>query len=79
MADKVKNAGKTAQTGQAGWIAFLPYGLPVLGGAIGMAWARWGTDAFNPMAAVAAGAVAGRLIAVALVRRLEAARARRRD
>ncbi len=42
---------------------FLPYGLPVLGGAIGMFWARYGTDHFNPVFAVAGGVIAGIFLA----------------
>lgn len=42
---------------------FLPYALPVLGGAIGMFWARYGTEHFNPVIAVAGGVIGGVLIA----------------
>ncbi|WP_425044262.1 hypothetical protein [Primorskyibacter sp. S87] len=50
--------------------ASLPYVLPVLGAAIGMFWARYGTEHSNPVIWVAAGAVIGRLAAMVLVRML---------
>jgi positive regulator of sigma E activity len=53
--------------------AALPYVLPVLGAAIGMFWARYGTEHSNPVLWVAGGAVAGRLLAMVVVRMLDRA------
>lgn len=53
--------------------ASLPYVLPVLGAAIGMFWARYGTEHSNPVLWLAVGAVAGRLLAMVIVRMMDRA------
>ncbi len=57
--------------GQRGLTTFLPYALPVLGAAIGMFWARYGTEHSNPVLWVAVGAILGRLLAMVLVRMMD--------
>ena len=51
-----------------GFLTFLPYGLTVLGGAIGVFYVRYGTETGNPLIGVAIGAIAGRLAAVLIGR-----------
>lgn len=66
MAERVQKGGAAA---------FLPYALPVLGGAIGVFWIRYGTETGNPVIGVAAGAILGRLLAAGILRIAQARRA----
>ncbi|MFD3189169.1 hypothetical protein ACFMPD_02700 [Sedimentitalea sp. HM32M-2] len=51
-------------------IVALPYVLTVFGGLVGIAWVNMTPNA-SPILGIAGGAIAGRLIAVVLVRGLE--------
>ncbi len=53
---------------QGGFLTFLPYGLTVLGAAIGMFYVRYGTETGNPMIGIAIGAVLGRVAAGLILR-----------
>lgn len=46
---------------------FLPYGLPVLGAAIGMFYVRYGTEHGNPVIWVSAGVIGGIFLARGLL------------
>ena len=54
-----------------GFLTFLPYGLTVLGAAIGMFYVRYGTDTGNPMIGLIIGAAAGRGVAALVARYAE--------
>jgi len=51
--------------------ASLPYVLPVLGAAVGMFWARYGTENSNPVTWVVVGALVGAGIARIFVKYME--------